>query len=95
MKLRLSTRATDDLEGIAVYLESRDPQASRRVEQQLAAALRSLLDHPRAGRPVGRGLRRFAVPRMPYLIYYRIDEAADAIGITTIRHAARRPIDPT
>ncbi|HEV2545271.1 MAG TPA: type II toxin-antitoxin system RelE/ParE family toxin [Methylobacterium sp.] len=94
MKLRLSARATDDLEGIAAYLEARDPQASRRVEQQLAAALRGLLNHPRAGRPVGRGLRRIAVPRLPYLIYYRIDEAADAIGVATIRHAARRPINP-
>lgn len=95
MRLRLSARATDDLESIAAYLESRDPQAARHVEQQITAALRRLLDHPRAGRLVGRGLRRFAVPRLPYLIYYRVDDSADALGVATIRHAARRPISQT
>lgn len=92
MRLRLSARASEDLDSIAAYLAARDPQAARHVEQQLTAALHRLLDHPKAGRPVGRGLRRFAVPRLPYLIYYRVDEVADAIGVATIRHTARRPI---
>ncbi|ARO54322.1 MAG: type II toxin-antitoxin system RelE/ParE family toxin [Methylorubrum extorquens] len=92
MRLRLSARAAEDLESIAAYLEARDPQAARRVEQQLTAALRRLLDHPKAGRPVGRNLRRFAVPRLPYLIFYRVDEADNVVGVATIRHTARRPI---
>ncbi|CAO4156528.1 type II toxin-antitoxin system RelE/ParE family toxin [Methylorubrum thiocyanatum] len=92
MKLRLSARASDDLSSIAAYLAARDPQAAYHVEQQLADALRRLLDHPKAGRPVGSGLRRLAVPRLPYLIYYRVDEAADAVGVVTIRHTARRPL---
>lgn len=92
MTLRLSARASDDIDSIAAYLAARDPQAAHHVDQQLAAALRRLLDHPKAGRPIGRGLRRLAVPRLPYLIYDRVDEAADAVGIATIRHTARRPI---
>ncbi|HJE25665.1 MAG TPA: type II toxin-antitoxin system RelE/ParE family toxin [Methylorubrum populi] len=74
MKLRLSTRATNDLETIATYLASHVPQAARQVEHQLATVLRRLLDYPQAGRPVGRGLRRFVVPRLPYLIFYRVDD---------------------
>lgn len=92
MKLRLSERAEADLDGIAAYLKPRDPQAAQHVEAQIAAALRLLLDHPQAGRHVGRGVRRFAVPRLPYLIIYRVDERADAVAVATVRHTARRPI---
>ena len=88
MKLRLSSRAEGDLDGIAAYLSVRDPQAARRVQRQLAATLRMLTEHPLAGRDIGRGLRRYAVPRLPYLIVYRID----AVAVATIRHTARRPI---
>ena len=92
MKRRLSLRARDDLESIAAYLEARDPRAARHVEQQLAAALGRLILHPQAGRSAGRGLRRLAVPRLPYLNFYRVDEADDAVAVATIRHASRRPI---
>ncbi|MBX9931811.1 MAG: type II toxin-antitoxin system RelE/ParE family toxin [Methylobacterium sp.] len=93
MKLRLSPRAEADLDSIAAYLAARDPQALQHVQDQLAAALRLLLDHPQAGRHVGRGLRRLSVPRLPYLIVYRVDEAAEAVAVATIRHTARR-LDP-
>ena len=46
--------------------------------------------HPQAGRPVGRGLRRSVVPRLPYLIIYRADEEGAAVLVVTIRHTARR-----
>ncbi|WP_342151558.1 type II toxin-antitoxin system RelE/ParE family toxin [Methylorubrum sp. SB2] len=92
MKLRLSPRAEDDLDRIAAYLEPRNPQAALLVQAQLAAALRLLTEHPQSGRSIGRGVRRFAVPRQPYLIVYRIDETAGEVAIATIRHAARRPI---
>lgn len=92
MKLRLSERAEADLEGIAAYLKLRDPQAARHVEAQIAVTLRLLLDHPQAGRHVGRGVRRLAVPRLPYLIVYRVDERAEAVAVATIRHTSRQPI---
>ena len=92
MKLRLSQRAKADLDSIAAYLALRDPQAARHVEAQIAAALRLLLDHPQAGRHVGRGVRRLAVPRLPYLIVYRVDEGAGAVVVATIRHTSRQPI---
>jgi len=30
------------------------------------------------------------VPKYPYIIYFTVDEAAEIVGIVTIRHAARR-----
>lgn len=92
MKLRLSRQARADLDRIAAYIGERDPQAAARVQRDLTAALDRLLDHPQAGRPTGRGLRRFAVPRLPYLILYRVDETTPAVAVVTIRHAARRPL---
>ncbi len=92
MKLRLSPRAEADLDAIATYLVARDPRAARQVEIQIATALRMLLDHPDSGRHVGHGLRRLAVPRLPYVIFYRINEQAGAVAIATIRHTSRRPI---
>ncbi|MCJ2118388.1 type II toxin-antitoxin system RelE/ParE family toxin [Methylobacterium sp. J-001] len=47
--------------------------------------------YPEIG-PMGRRrVRRFALPRYPYLIFYRLDASADAIAILAIRHASRKP----
>lgn len=92
MKLRLSPRAEDDLDRIAAYLEPRDPQAAQLVQQGIAAALRLLIQHPQVGCHIGRGARRFPVPRLPYLILYRINEQAGEVAVATIRHTSRRPI---
>nr|WP_238189614.1 type II toxin-antitoxin system RelE/ParE family toxin [Methylobacterium frigidaeris] len=35
-------------------------------------------------------VRRFSVPRCPYLIFYGIDSALDEIIVFTVRHAARQ-----
>ncbi|WP_244480526.1 type II toxin-antitoxin system RelE/ParE family toxin [Methylobacterium sp. Leaf399] len=37
-----------------------------------------------------RDVRRYPVPRLPYLIYYTVDERAGAVVILTVRHAARK-----
>lgn len=50
-----------------------------------------LANVPYAGRSVGHEkLRRFAIPRLPYLVFYLVDEGADTVRIVTIRHSARR-----
>ena len=92
MNLRLSQRAAADLDGIATHIAARDPQAAEHVQAQLAEALRLLLEHPWAGRHIGGGLHRYVVPRLPYLIIYRVDARAGAVAVATVRHTARRPI---
>ena len=92
MRLLLSLRAATDLDGIAAYIMEASPQAAENVQARIAEVLRMLTEQPYAGHPVGRGLRRFAVPRLPYIVICRVDAAADAVAIATIRHAARRPI---
>lgn len=90
MKLRLTHRAEADLARIADYLYARNPSAALRVEADLKAALRLISSYPEIGRRHRRDVRRFAVPRCPYLIFYGIGSALDEINIFTIRHAARR-----
>lgn len=92
MRLRLTLRAEGDVEGIAACLAARSPGAARRVEGQLRSALRLIAVHPYVGRERRGGVRRFAIPRSPYLIFYDVDAAADEVRVLTIRHAARREI---
>jgi toxin ParE1/3/4 len=50
--------------------------------------------NPRAARRVEdalqEGVRRFAMPRYPYLIFYGIREAEQIIDVYAVRHAARQ-----
>jgi hypothetical protein len=36
------------------------------------------------------GVRKLVTRRYPYLVYYSIDDAAEAVVILTIQHPARR-----
>jgi len=51
--------------------------------------------YPEIGPMRRRRVRRFALPRYPYLIFYRLDASADAIAILAIRHASRKPGGPS
>jgi plasmid stabilization system protein ParE len=50
-------------------------------------AARLLADFPFAGRDAGRNLRRWAVPRTPYVIMYRLSKGA--LHIAAVLHAKR------
>lgn len=91
MRLRLTPQAQSDVESIAAYLEARNPRGARQVETAIQAALVLIGRYPEID-PMGRRrVRRFALPRYPYLIFYRLDASADAIAILAIRHASRKP----
>ena len=90
MKLRLTPRAEGDLIDIASYLVTRNPQAARRIEDALQDAFALIAAYPRIGHELRDGVRRLALPRYPYLIFYGIDEAAHAVNVFAVRHAARQ-----
>lgn len=89
MRLRLSRRAIRDLAAISAYIREHNPSAALRVRDAIYDALHLIVAHPRAGRLQAGTLRKYALPRYPYLIFYEVDEARDVIGVATIRHAAR------
>lgn len=91
MRLRLTPKALNDLRGIADYIRERNPAASERVKASLQDAMDLLADYPDAGALQRLGVRRYAVPRLPYLIFYRRNDAEQVIDVLTIRHSAREP----
>lgn len=92
MRLRYAPRAAQDIQEIGAYLHARNPAASAEVRAEIIRHLNMFSEHPNAGRDVGRGLRRSAVPRRPYIIIYRADVGTDTLVVLTIRHASRRPL---
>lgn len=89
MRLRLTLRAEADLKRIAAYIHARNPPAARRVEAELQAAFQLIAAYPQIGHMRARDVRRFALPRYPYLIFYGVDEGAGEVRVFTVRHAAR------
>ena len=90
MRLVLSRRATRRLAEIADHIQAKDPAAAGYVKQAIRDALDLLSAYPNVGRSVQPNVRLFVVPRLPYLIYYQVDDASKIVTIVTIRHAARR-----
>ena len=90
MKLRFTPRAAQDIAAIADYVRERSPGASERVRAAILQSLQNLVLFPQVGRAQTiEGVRKLVTRKYPYLVYYRVDEAADEIIILTIQHPAR------
>jgi toxin ParE1/3/4 len=90
LKLRFTTRAARELEGVLAYVAAHSPSGARRVHTRIKSALDMLADHPRAGAQSSHPrLRRLVVNPYPYLIYYEV--SADEVIVHGVRHAARDP----
>ncbi|WP_020178028.1 type II toxin-antitoxin system RelE/ParE family toxin [Methylopila sp. M107] len=88
MRLRLTPRAVRELAEIGDYVAERNPVGAARVEAEIRAAFNLIAEHPLVGRSLERGVRRFALPNYPYLIFYRV--SGESAEVLSIRHAARR-----
>jgi toxin ParE1/3/4 len=95
MKIRWSDPAQTDLFEILDYIARDNPSAAKRVERRLVHAVESLAQQPRRGRP-GRveGTRELVIPRLPYIVIYRIVERplrpGGEIAVIRVLHGARR-----
>lgn len=92
-RIRITPRATTDLEQIFGYISSRSPQNARKMIAKPLADIDGLevfphrFNVPRAGSVRGRAIRSMPVP--PFLVRYRIDEKRKAVHILQVRHGAR------
>jgi toxin ParE1/3/4 len=95
MKVRWTDPAQTDLFEILDYIARDNPAAAERVERRLVAAVASLAEQPRRGRP-GRveGTRELVIPPLPYIVIYRIVERPlrpiSEIAVMRVLHGARR-----
>ena len=90
MKVNWSPEALDDLVGLHEYISTDNPDAADRVVDTIVDFAEKQLDvFPRSGHQ-GRltGTHELNVPRLPYIIPYRI--AARSIEILRVYHTARR-----
>ena len=76
-----------DLEETAAYYTRRNPHAARRFLEDFDAAVRFVVQFPRAAREI-RGLRRQRIGRFPYTIVYRI--RGDIAQVLAIENLMRR-----
>jgi toxin ParE1/3/4 len=94
-KVILSPRALRDLEGIATYIASDNPQAAERFGHRLLDEALNTGLHPLAGRMVP----EFADPAIrerifrAYRIVYRVDHDRQTIVVSRFWHAARNTPD--
>lgn len=91
MRLRFSPRAVADLIEIADYLEAQRIDAGAKMRAAILSALQTVGEFPQIGREQeAEGVRKLAIRKYPYLIYYTVHADEDEIVVVTIRHAARR-----
>lgn len=90
MQIRRSPTAASDFSGIIEYIKRDNPQAARRVARAIYDAASSLKHFPYKGRE-GRvaGTRELALPRLPFILVYRII-ANDAVEIADVIHGAQQ-----
>ena len=88
MKLVWTQHALADRDTIFDHLESDSPRAALKVDDQIVAAVRRLLDFPESGR-LGRvaGTRELVVPHTPFIAAYVV--TADKVRILRILHGAQ------
>jgi toxin ParE1/3/4 len=90
MKLRFTSRATQDLAAIANYIQAHSPAAAQRVRAAILDSLQTLVLFPQVGRKqTVQGVRKLVSRKYPYLVYYTVNETDEEIIILTIQHPAR------
>ncbi|NDE91195.1 MAG: type II toxin-antitoxin system RelE/ParE family toxin [Alphaproteobacteria bacterium] len=89
MKLKLTTRAIEDIFEISRYLKQKNPSVSLKIRHLLFEAMHRLTLFPMSGSEQISGVRRLITYKYRYLIYYRVDSEAKHIEIITIQHSSR------
>lgn len=90
MKLRFTSRATQDITDIADYIRLENPAAALRVRDAILETLQHLIQFPQLGRPQSiEGVRRLVTRRYGYIVYYSVDQRLDEVVILAVQHPAR------
>ena len=90
MKLVIRDRARDDLDAIYAWIAKDAPKVADVVVARILRSARILSRFPYIGRP-GKiaGTHEWPVPRLPYLIVYRVDVDNTVVHIEAVLHTAR------
>lgn len=88
MRLRWTPAAADDLEAIRDYLARHLPAVAQSTIHEIYQAILTLCSAPLRGR-AGReeGTRELVLPRLPYIVVYRVKD--NDVEILHIYHGAQ------
>ncbi len=90
MNIVLRDGAIADLESIHAWIAAERPWTAQRVIGRILDSIENLASFPELGRP-GKveNTRELVVPRLPYIVVYRIEHDSDAIAVISVVHGAR------
>ncbi len=90
MRVFVRDSAYADLERIYRWIAQDNPRAAKRVVDTLGHNIERLGLFPRIGHPGAvRGTLEWVVPRLPYIVVYKIDDDAEEVWVTAVFHAAQ------
>lgn len=90
MRVVFDAKAVEDLEGIHDWIAKDNPPVARAVVGRILASAERLGIFPemaRAGRV--EGTREWVVPRLPYIVVYKLREERDELVVVAIFHGAQ------
>lgn len=91
MKILYTPKAQAGLDGIVEHFKLLNPYALTNIHSEIINTIALICQFPRAGRmQKPKAVRKIAVRKYKYLIYYTYDETQQQISILSIRHGARR-----
>lgn len=85
MTLRYHPLAEEDLVQAASFYEEQQEDLGEELLTEVDRGIAHLNDFPRAGTPVGGGLRRYVINRFPYSLLYAL-EHSDLVIIAVAHH---------
>lgn len=91
LTLKFSTKAKKDLAEIHAYLKRRDFSGANAVVRAIETSCRLLTTAPQSARETSKeGVRVKALPRYPYLIFYKLEGVS--LYVIHVRHSARQDV---
>jgi toxin ParE1/3/4 len=90
MRVIIREAAYDDLDRIHAWIAKDRPRSADAVIDRILNSAERLGQFPRMGH-IGRtpGTLEWAIPRLPYIIVYRIDENSGLIFVDAVFHGAQ------
>lgn len=91
MKVRVTPTARRQIGAFRAWWSENRKTARVRVEDAFEAAIGVLAEHPRLGPPYGRDsrYRTLRLKGTPYVLFYRVDDAAETVWIVVAWSAMR------
>ena len=93
MTFGFTPRAELELALAVEYYDGLRADLGERLTQEMLATIMQLLQYPRSGVLVRGEVRRMVLPRFPFSVLYRVDDAHDHLTVLAMMHHRREPTD--